>query len=226
MVRTSTFLFNTKLHHVFTQTGNMYHVKLKLRKLLSKFKSKSKQDLDERHSHSPKLQINPAYVQFNIDGYWHCGSCNTNYGLTYNASQHPFGKLRCPVCRSNWRSGWEVSRCFRPYRSTANDPVAVEELKGIHRQQVPYFTICPRCGLTWRAKHVQQSRRLVRECLPVFSRHLHVNIRAQPGVSLIGFSHIKCNCGARQDPASWKRFRARIDPGYDPRPGGDAYVLP
>ncbi|KAJ4344748.1 uncharacterized protein N0V89_012492 [Didymosphaeria variabile] len=151
-------------------------------------------------------------------GFWICNNCNAWAYPEYHRGAHPFGYLRCrnPDCRTVITPNATTSRALhrviipKPIR----DFVPVERLTGTHREQIPYFAVCP-CGLTHRArifeqslykkwKHFQRVRRdePVLEKLRRFMKH-----KDDGEVTLIEFEHMQCNkCYRRYDAYRWQHF--------------------
>lgn len=156
-----------------------------------------------------------------LSGWIRCPKCGTETSLDYRRGTYPFGYLRC-ICPLNGGCGtvispaFDTSGCIARFPSTLPDPVPVPPLRGAHRNQVPFFAVCPGCGLSHRA-------RIVRKPLWVRAQKNDVS-----DPTLIGFEHIECvRCrrGVVDDRTvgkglttkgaeSFQRFSIRFDPAY------------
>lgn len=103
----------------------------------------------------------------------------------------------------------ETSRAVSYFKSTAGDPIPVEGLENPYDKHVPFFCICPYCGLTWRAKLLKPRVLLFKRKVKKFFNGMDVGV--YPKQSYIGFNDIKCRCGAK-NPSGWKRGTLRHDP--------------
>lgn len=182
--------------------------------LIKKVFAKEKPPADLYTSTPTAEYANPFERIANIDGNWKCQNCDVWHPLKYNTSRHPFGKLKCAYCKMHWQSTWTITKAARPFPSTSDDPIAVPKLEGVFEKQVPYFTVCTKCGLTWRAQLLSWYE--------VWKKgsSWRVTDAIKKDRSCVGFGHVECECGAVHKSKDWKRFSIRLDPSFHLEGGG------
>ncbi|KAF2440930.1 hypothetical protein P171DRAFT_446867 [Karstenula rhodostoma CBS 690.94] len=151
-------------------------------------------------------------------GWWICSNCNEWAYPQHRLGPHPYGNLRClnPDCKAVISPAAITSPAL--HRVTIVTPaqsfVPVACLAGAHREQIPYFTVCP-CGLTHRARLYKQS--LYRKwkhfpssqqdesVIDKFRRFLKHKDKGD--ATLIEFEHVQCNkCYRKYDVHRWQHF--------------------
>jgi hypothetical protein len=168
------------------------------------------------YARGPGLESIDPQAQYPHDGYWSC-KCGALPRIVYNSGPHPLGKLTCPgqQCGRKWTPDCHITRVARLFPRQGEDPIPVPRLNSNLAAQIPYVTVCCTCSLTWRARKYSSFHELVKR-LKRFSpvESLRKNDGCLSTLSVIGFDHIVCHCGARFDEKSWKKFSIRRDPTY------------
>jgi hypothetical protein len=156
------------------------------------------------------------------DGWFHCTKCKTETYLYYRVGKYPLGIMRCSnvYCKS-WARDCVInaesntSELLRRVVHPNQDIVPVPRYPAILKDQVPYFTVCNRCGLSQRAKKVDAASLTVKE------RQIYGLSEDDVSQSaLVSFEHIercpKCNKLRDDGNAStqWLRFSIHYADGY------------
>jgi hypothetical protein len=94
-----------------------------------------------------------------VDGWFGCTNCHAEVSLFYEQGKYPFGVMRCPLCKpwawgSTIQKDSAVSPLLKRIHDRRRDVIPVPPYPAILNNQVPYFTVCTRCGLTHRARKV------------------------------------------------------------------------
>lgn len=159
-------------------------------------------------------------------GWWVCTQCGMWTYLNHRHGLHPFDYLRClnPSCEAvispDAITSPALHRVF--IRTQTQGLVPVERLTGAHREQIPYFTVCP-CSLTHRArlyeqslyrkwKHLSSGRQYkpVRDRIRLLLRH-----NGEGDVTFIEFESIQCNkCYRSYDAYRWQHFAIYHDAAF------------
>ncbi|KAF2242593.1 hypothetical protein BU26DRAFT_570669 [Trematosphaeria pertusa] len=209
------------------------YLKLKrLKKALTHLKRRLSPSRPTDEDEQPPLPPQPHYLVpvSRRDGYFICATCGTENTLIHSPGPYPFAYVRCisPYCKPADPLGHvitataETSRVIQRFPSTANDPIPVPLLTGVLKATPPFFTVCPVCGLSHRARRIGMytAQKMAAGRLRVgrlrvgrWVKRLFGLPPVGDGVSFIGFEHIVCACN-KQATGQWLRFSIRPDYCY------------
>ncbi|KAF2645979.1 hypothetical protein P280DRAFT_476430 [Massarina eburnea CBS 473.64] len=207
-----------------TQIRSIYN---ELKQLAKEVPSLIKERLGDLLHQTPAGPILPPLHRTDpsdpIDGWFKCAECGDETSLMYRRGPYPFNPMQCmnQSCGTS-RYGntiisdrTEFSPVVRPYPSIHNPfdvPLIPEAL--LKANQVPYFIVCPRCGLPHRAKATKKSRDKLAE-----DKNRHV--------SSVDVGHVKrcSNCSLLKEDeihgtwvgrerVAWLLFSIRFDRVY------------
>ena len=155
-------------------------------------------------------------------GFFVCSECKAYFYPSYRPGPHPVGYLRCnnPACRCVIEPSATTSTALK--RVVLFDRqqifISVPRLTGPHREQNPYFTVCP-CGLTHRARLYKPSLKKKWKQFPKSWKdeptmdrlRRFMKQKIDRSVTLIEFEHVQCLCGRRYDVFRWQHFVLSYD---------------